>query len=90
MPSTEHDAVLGKIIFTRNALSKMSKWGLYSYQIIETLKYGRFCRPIMQNRAETIRQKYYNCSGKQVQVMFTRRNADGQPIGGIMVLSCWT
>ena len=83
------DAKLDKISFSDNALKKMKKWGLYEYYITDTLKHGKFCKPIVQNNNESIRQMYYKVNGKEVNVLFTRRAIDGKPIGGIMVLSCW-
>lgn len=83
------DAKLDKITFTKNALDKMKKWGLYEYYITDTLKHGKFCRPIIQNNRETIRQMYYRVNGKEVNVLFTRRDVGGKPIGGILVMSCW-
>lgn len=88
MSRIKTDATLGKISFTARALEKMKEWGLYEYYITDTLKYGNFCRPIIQNPKETIRQMYYKVSGKEVNVLFTRRDVEGKPVGGIVVLSC--
>lgn len=89
MSRIKTDATLGKIMFTARALDRMKHWGIYEYYVTDTLKHGKFCRPIMQDDKETIRQMYYRVNGKEVNVLFTRRNGDGKPIGGIRVLSCW-
>lgn len=83
------DATLGKITFTAKALEKMKHWGIYEYYVTDTLKHGHFRRPIIQNEKESIRQMFYKVNGKEVNVLFTRRDINGKPIGAIVVMSCW-
>lgn len=89
MSRIKTDATLGKITFTSKAIKKMEEWGIYEYYVTDTLKHGNFRQPIIQNERESIRQMFYKVNGKEVNVLFTRRDIAGKPIGAILVLSCW-
>ncbi len=88
MSTIEEDTVLGRIIYTNNAVSKMNKWGLHTHQIRDTLKHGFLVKPIIND--DKLYQKHYRWNGeKEIDCLFRLTGNDGKPLGAIMVLSCW-
>jgi hypothetical protein len=86
MSSILEDTILGKIILTDKAISKMAEHGLYSYHIIDTLKQGFDVKPLIPG---TIQRNYTHSQEKQIGIIFKTHEENGEPLGAILVITCW-
>lgn len=86
MPHIYGDPTIGKLIFTDNAITKMHKFGLYRYQVLEALKHGFSVKPLIPG---TLQRQHRQRAELDVSVVFKTVDKHGQPIGGALIVSCW-
>lgn len=80
------DITLGKIILSTNAVNRMKRHGLKPFHVLDTLRYGFQVRPLIANSHQFV---YVFDQFKQVQVVASDANRDGQPLGATLIITCW-
>lgn len=87
MATTLNDRALGKVIFTSHAATRMRRYGLTTFHILETLKHGQVTSSVSKYRFSHL--VWEHDLFKHIEVVAATNTTTEPPGQCILVTSCW-